>query len=115
MNVFEYASACEQNFEAFLMEVGKTRKTTFFSDLSIAEVYGVNAVKDTYNRVMKEWGNNLEFMCEWVVSLNQKIWQHVNRNQNLARVYDELWQSADNYCRKHFKGDELKYYYRYID
>jgi hypothetical protein len=64
---------------------------------------------------MRSWGSNLEFMCEWVVALNQKIWQHYDTNNELAKVYEELWMSADDYCRKHFKGEELSEYYAYID
>lgn len=116
MNVFQYANRCEQMFEMFLNDVGKERKTTFYADLSIAEVYGVKSVKDTYRQVMRSWGKDLEFMCEWVVALNQKIWQHYDtQNESLARVYDELWRKADNYCRGHFKGEELSKYYAYID
>lgn len=116
MNVFQYASRCEQMFEMFLNEVGKERKTTFFSDLSIAECYGVRAVADTYRRVMRSWGNNLEYMCEWVICLNQKIWQHHDtNNDNIAKVYDELWRRADAHCRNYFKGEELSKYYAYID
>ena len=115
MNVFQYASRCEQMFEMFLNDVGKERKTTFFSDLSIAECYGINAVKETYRDVMNSWGDDLEFMCEWVMSLNQKIWQHYNENRGLAKIYDDLWRKADNYCREHFKGEELDKYYAYID
>jgi len=116
MNVFQYASACELMFESFLNEVGKERKTTFFADLSIAECYGVKGVKDTYRQVMRSWGKNLDFMCEWVVCLNQKIWQHHDTNNYiLAKVYDELWRKADDYCRNHFKGEELSKYYAYID
>ena len=116
MNVFVYASRCEQMFEMFLNEVGKERKTTFFSDLSIAEVYDVKSIKDTYKQVMRSWGNNLEYMCEWVIALNQKIWQHHDtNNDNLAKVYDELWRKADDYCQNHFKGEELSEYYAYID
>ena len=29
--------------------------TTFFEDFSIAEVFGVDAVRETYNRAFKEW------------------------------------------------------------
>ena len=115
MNVFQYASRCEQMFEMFLNDVGKERKTTFYADLSIAECYGVTAVTDTYRRVMRSWGNDLEYMCEWVICLNQKIWQHYNSNQSIAKVYDELWRRADAHCRKHFKGEELSKYYAYID
>lgn len=115
MNVFQYASQCEQMFEMFLNEVGKERKTTFFSDLSIAECYGTKSIKDTYRQVMRSWGKNLDYMCEWVICLNQKIWQHYNSNQSIAKVYDELWRKADDYCRNHFKGEELSKYYDYID
>lgn len=84
MNIFEYASSCEYSFEQFLQSVGKERKTTFFSDLSIAEWYGTVAVKDTYNRVMDSCGDDLEYMCEWVIALNQKIWQHNNSNPGIG-------------------------------
>ena len=115
MNVFQYAAGMELCFESFMESVGKKRKTTFFSDLSIAECYGVKAVKDTYKNVMRSWGKDIDFMCEWVICLNQKIWQHYNSKPELAKVYDELWRKADDYCRKHFKGEELSTYYAYTD
>ena len=115
MNIFEYASKCEANFEYFLNSVGKERKTTFFADLSIAECYGVNGVKDTYKNVMKSWGDDLEFMCEWVIALNQKIWQHHQSNPDLGKLYDELWRQADEYCMDKFEGDDLTAYLDYVD
>ena len=115
MNIFEYASANESNFEYFLNSVGKERKTTFYADLSIAEWCGVEAVCDTYKRVMDSWGDDLEFMCEWVIALNQKIWQHYENNPAIGQVYDTLWRSADEYCMNHFKGDDLTAYLKYVD
>jgi hypothetical protein len=115
MDIFEYAAKNEICFEQFMESVGKTRKTTFFSDLSIAEVYGVNNIKDTYKRVMKSWGKNLEYMCEWVISLNQKIWQHAKTYPEIAKVYDELWRKADNHCMETFKDNDLVKYIRYVD
>ena len=115
MNIFEYASSCEYYFEQFLQSVGKERKTTFFSDLSIAECYGVEAVCDTYKRVMNSWGDDLEYMCEWVIALNQKIWQHHESSPAIGRVYDMLWRRADEYCMKHFKDKQLTAYLQYVD
>ncbi len=115
MNIFEYAASMEVCFEQFLESVGKTRKTTFFSDLSITECYGADAIRDTYENVMKSWGDNLDFMCEWVISLNQKIWQHYESNREIANVYDKLWRKADKFCRDKFKGDKLTAYLDYID
>ena len=115
MNIFDYAAINEFRFEQFLESVGKTRKTTFFSDLTIAECYGVIEVVDTYKRVMEGWGNNLEFMCEWVIALNQKIWQHYKDNPELAQKYDELWRRADDHCKTFFKGERLTAYLNYVD
>ena len=116
MNVFVYATHCERMFENFLNSVGKTRKTTFFADLSIAEwCKDANGIKDTYKRIVKEWQNNVEYMSEFVVALNQKIWMHYEQNRELAKVYNDLWMECDNFCREHFKGEELSYYYEYID
>ena len=115
MNIFEYASKCEANFEYFLNSVGKERKTTFYADLSIAEWCGTNAVEDTYNRVMREWGDDLEFMCEWVIALNQKIWQLHETDKEMAKLYDKLWRNADEYCMNHFKDNELTAYLNYVD
>lgn len=116
MNVFEYAHATEVCFEGFLNSVGKERKTTFFSDLSIAEWYGIDSINETYKNVTKYWIDNVEFMSEFVIALNQKIWQHHEYGQKeLVEVYDKLWRKCDDLCREHFKGEELRYYYDYID
>lgn len=56
MNIFEYAARAERAWEMQMQELsGYERKTTFYSDLSIADCFGIDAVKDTYRRVLKEW------------------------------------------------------------
>ena len=40
---------------------------------------------------------------------------HYEQNRELAKVYNDLWMECDNFCREHFKGKELSYYYDYID
>ena len=54
-------------------------------------------------------------MCEWVIALNQKIWQHYKDKPALAKKYDELWRKADEHCMKVFKGEELTAYLEYVD
>ena len=106
----------EKAFENFLRDCGKERKTTFFADLTIAELMGGSkAVKETYNRVIRAGGSDVEYMSEFVICLNQKIWQHHKNDRNLALVYNDLWMACDDYCYKHFKGKDLEYYIRYID
>ena len=55
MNVIEYAHRNEVMFENQCNEIGYKRQTSFYSDLSIAEFFGIDAVKDTYKRVVNSW------------------------------------------------------------
>lgn len=128
MNVQEFAAkngvknalvygACEERvFERMVSECGYTRKTTFFSDLSIAEWCGAASVRDTYNNVVKSWFNDKVYFTEFVMSLNWKIWeQNARGNEELARVYDELWKKADTLVMEKWTGDDLSYYLQTTD
>lgn len=97
------------------MQTGYSCITTFFEDFSIADKFGVDAVKDTYARVLKEWKHDYKYLTELVMILNWKIWQYYNHKDELANVYNELWQKADNYACEHLKGEELSYFYQTTD
>ena len=85
--------------------------TTFKMDFDIADKFGIDAIKDTYNRAFKEWKDNYKYFTFLVINLNHKIWEHYERhNDEYARLYDELWRGADTYAIEHLKGDELQYY-----
>ena len=89
---------------------------TFFMDFSIADVFGANAVKDTFNRAFKEWKDNYKMLTALVITLNHKIWQHYEaENNELALVYDELWKKADQYAFDTLKDDELEYFLEVTD
>ena len=91
-------------------------QTTFWQDFSIAEIFGVSAIKDTYKRAFREWKGNHIYLTELVMVLNHKIWQHYeNGNEEIARVYDELWREADAYACDNLKGEELSYFYQTTD
>lgn len=55
---------------------GYTQITTFFEDFSIADAFGISAVKDTYNRAFKEWKHDYKYLTELVMVLNWKCWEH---------------------------------------
>lgn len=101
------------NIEAM---TGYKPKTTFYEDFSIADRFGVAAVKDTYKRALRAWKHNYEYLTELVMALNWKISEHYySGNEKLAEVYDDLWHTAAEYAEEHLKGDELEYYYRTTD
>jgi hypothetical protein len=117
MDVLNYANGADVWFKNAMRENGKESKTTFYLDFTIADCCGgVKAIKDTYKRAMASWKNDVEYMAEFVVALNWKIWQHYNNGKHdIAKVYDELWRKAHNYCVTHFKDEDLSYYYDFVD
>ena len=115
-NPFTYPASAENWWRNFMSQMTDyTPKTTFFSDLSIAECFGIGAIKETYNRVIKEWGNNIVYITEFTLCLNHKIWQLHEVDNDTARVYDDLWRKACDYVTSHFKGEDLSYFYRITD
>lgn len=90
---------------------GYETKTTFWSDFTIADTFGINAIKDTFNRAFKEWKSDYIYLIELVMVLNWKIWQHYKTNEQIARVYNDLWEKADAYACENLKGNELTYFY----
>ena len=92
-NVFMYGACEERVFERQASECGYERKTTFFSDLSLAEWLGAASVRDTYNNVVKSWFNDKVYFTEFVMSLNWKIWeQHARGNDKWIDISFERQQ-----------------------
>ena len=96
---------------------GYEMTTTFWMDFSIADAFGANAVKDTFNRAFNEWKSNHVYLTELVITLNLKNQQHFAKNGRceLSRLYNELWEQADNYACENLKGEELNFFYRITD
>lgn len=94
---------------------GYVPKTTFYTDLSIADGFGINAIKDTYNRVIEAWMDNVEFITEFCMALNWKSWEWSEKNREYCELYCRLWEELDNYLYDHLKGDDLTYYLRTTD
>ena len=89
---------------------------TFFMDFSIADAFGVNAVKDTYKRAFNEWKDDYKMLTALVITLNHKIWQHYEtKNDKLASLYDELWRKASQYAYDTLKDDALQYFIEVTD
>lgn len=94
---------------------GYKQITTFFEDFSIADNFGVNAIRDTFKRAFNDWKKDYKYLTELVMVLNWKMWQHYETNEEYAKVYEELWGEADEYACNNLKGDELSYFYRTTD
>jgi hypothetical protein len=94
---------------------GYELQTTFVEDFQIADAFGVDAVKDTFERAFNEWKDNYVYLTELVIALNWGIWRNYPLSKALTRVYNELWEKADLYAQDNLKGEELKFFYRVTD
>ena len=90
---------------------GYTQITTFFEDFSIADNFGIDAIKDTYKRAFRAWKKDYKYLTELVMVLNWKIWQWYEENEAVAKVYNDLWEEADAYACEHLKGEEMDYFF----
>lgn len=94
---------------------GYQQKTTFWMDFSIADKFGIAAIKNTYDRGFKEWKTNHVYLTELVMVLNHKIWRWYEKNEAIARVYNDLWEQTDLYAQDNLHGEELDYFYEVTD
>lgn len=102
-------------WKEFMADLGYEVKTTFWEDFGIAEHFGISAIRDTYRRAMTEWKGNVVFLTELTMVLNHKIGFWYEKNESVAKVYDELWREADAYAVNNLEGDDLDYFYRTTD
>ena len=118
--VFAYARWTEMNFEANLRE-DYERKTTFTSDLSIAEWcerVERGATLDTMKRCLLSWHTDKVYFAELVIATNMKSWEHHSRgNMEWSRLYADLYYLAKELYFDWFAEDKdaINYYYDYVD
>ena len=114
--LLKYAAARQAAFSRGVEQMnGYETKTTFYADMTIAEAWGLAGVKETYDRINRDWRSNYEYYTEFVLVLNHKIWEHYESNEALARLYNDLWQEADAWASENFKGEAAEHYFRVTD
>ena len=89
--------------------------TAFMYYFSDAEKYGPEAVKDVFNKAFKELKKDVASFSEFARTISIKAWAWSGTDNELAYVYESLWEKADNYAMTHFKGTDLKYYMEMVE
>ena len=98
-----------------ILENGYETKTTFWLDFTIAEKFGANAIKDTFERSFRDWKNNYIYMTELCCVMSWKACGWYKKNDEYVNLYSEYYHKVDGYCFDHLKGDELNYFIRWTD
>ena len=94
---------------------GYVPMTTFWQDFSIADNYGLDAVRRTYNRTVNEWHDNYKYVTELILVLNHKIWQWHEQRDDLALLYNDLWRVLDAWARDNFTEEQQQYLFKVTD
>lgn len=102
-------------FEHMCEMTGYVPKTTFWNDFSMAELFGLDDISDTFNRALEEWKSNIVYLTELVMVLNWKIWYWYENYDEYAELYQELWEKADEWALNNLKDDDLSYFLRTVD
>ena len=88
---------------------------TFWQDFTIADHFGGNAVKDTFDRAFNEWKTDYKMLTELVIVLNHKMWQYYEADNDIWKLYCDLFEKADTYAVDNLKDDELEYFLEVTD
>lgn len=102
----------EWNIEAI---TGYKPKTTFYMDFSIADSFGNSAIKETYDRVKKEWGKDIVYVTEFYMVLNWKIWEHHESDPSKAELYQSLYEELETFIYDSYGEDDLTYFLETTD
>lgn len=105
---------------------GYEPKTTFWMDFSIADKFGLDAIKDTYNRAFNEWKTDVVYLTELAMVVNHKCWEHYHRSQKqlpqfatnhseIGRWYSNKYYELLDWADKHLKKKDLLYFYKTLD
>ena len=96
-------------------ETGYKVKTTFYTDFSIADMFGLEAIEETYKTAVEEWKSNCEYITELCMVLNWKMFRWFEENEDYFKLYKRLYTQLDQWCMENLKGDELNYYIKTTD
>ena len=95
---------------------GYTQRTTFWDDFTIAEKFGVSAIKDTYKNAFNSWKNDVVFIVELVLVLNWKMLYMDEKHMTEKSVmYYKCWVELSNWCERHLEAGAYEYFSNVTD
>ena len=119
-NPLVYGAWGEKAFENYFQSIGNDyqRKTTFASDFCIAEWYGVDSIKDTFNRAFEHWKSNIEFLTELAMVVNIWSWFWYDKEgetSEIGALYSKCYYQIYDYACENLSSEDAKYFFNTID
>ena len=95
---------------------GYTQRTTFWDDFTIAERFGISAIKDTYKNAFMSWNTDVVFIVELVLVLNWKMFYMEERHMTeKSEMYYKCWKELCNWCENHLEAGAYEYFISVTD
>ena len=95
---------------------GYTQRTTFWDDFTIAERFGLPAIKDTYKNAFMSWKTDVVFITELVLVLNWKMLYMDEKHMTEKSVmYYKFWVELSNWCERHLEAGAYEYFINVTD
>lgn len=94
---------------------GYELKTTFWEDFTIADSFGLEAIRDTFNRSFYNWKNDVEYITELAMVMSWKSCYYYDKNQEYMNLYSDLYHEVDNWCLDNLNEEDLIYYIQTTD
>lgn len=87
---------------------GYTLTSTFMNDFAIAERFGADAVKDTFDRAFAEWKDNPTMLAELAVVTNTRCWDtYAMENYLLSGMYSGMYYMCTGYAYEGTRPDSF--------
>ena len=97
-------------------EMGYEQITNAWDFLSIADAFGIDAVKQTLDSLCESLKDDYKQLTELVLVCNHKSWQHYDKNDDLSRLYADKYYEYQELYDSLYPGDkEQSYYFKITD
>ena len=90
--------------------------TLFYTDFSVSEDYGADAVQETFEYCFQTAiSSGIAPLTELVLVLMCKAEEVSETDAALAKIYEGFWKKVDAYVQKNCKGYKLYHYYKILN
>ena len=92
--------------------------TTFINDFMLAVPRGEAAIKETYERCVKEWSKDYRYFTDIVIATNMLCWHFDGKSKSmtdqarkLSKLFGDLYYQAKDKFYKLFRGKKARDYF----
>lgn len=89
--------------------------TTFYTDFSISEIFGIESIEETYNTCLMNWKTNYKYITELYLAINWKMFRWYHNDTRYYECYLKLFRELEEWCLENFTKEELEYFYKVTD